>query len=120
MTSSTSTEASIRQWGRDRGHHVEQITPSVREAYARDVTEGLWTPAEERGIDHQAYNRAVQQVVYKPATCLETIRAARTALDALEREAVIRLRRQGKGWREVGHALGVSGAAAHKKYGSLA
>lgn len=45
------------------------------------------------------------------------LRAQRDALDAKLRDAVAAARAGGRGWAEIGYALGVSKQAAHQKYG---
>ena len=46
-----------------------------------------------------------------------TLRKERNALDAQLRKAVAKARKGGRGWAEIGYALGVSKQAAHQKYG---
>jgi hypothetical protein len=45
------------------------------------------------------------------------LRAERDVLDAQLRKAVAKARKGGRGWTEIGYALGVSKQAAHQKYG---
>ncbi len=46
-----------------------------------------------------------------------TLRNARHAIDEQIRAAVEAARAGGRGWAEIGYALGVSKQAAHQKYG---
>jgi DNA-directed RNA polymerase specialized sigma24 family protein len=52
-----------------------------------------------------------------PKTGLRAVRALRRLLEELERTQVLRARRQGWSWQEIGEALDVSRQAVHKKYG---
>ncbi len=52
-----------------------------------------------------------------PKTGLRAVRALRRLLEELERAQVLRARRQGWSWQEIGDALDVSRQAVHKKYG---
>jgi DNA-directed RNA polymerase specialized sigma24 family protein len=52
-----------------------------------------------------------------PKTGLRAVRALRRLLEELERTQVLRARRQGWSWQEIGDALDVSRQAVHKKYG---
>jgi hypothetical protein len=52
-----------------------------------------------------------------PATGLRAAVALRRLAEQVEAEQVIRARRDGWSWEQVGDALGVSKQAAHKKHG---
>jgi DNA-directed RNA polymerase specialized sigma24 family protein len=52
-----------------------------------------------------------------PRTGLRAVRALRRLLEELERTQVLRARREGWSWQEIGDALDVSRQAVHKKYG---
>ena len=52
-----------------------------------------------------------------PQTGLRAVRALRRLLEELERAQVLRARREGWSWQEIGEALDVSRQAVHKKYG---
>ncbi len=52
-----------------------------------------------------------------PRTGLRAVRALRRLLEELERAQVLRARREGWSWQEIGDALDVSRQAVHKKYG---
>jgi DNA-directed RNA polymerase specialized sigma24 family protein len=52
-----------------------------------------------------------------PKTGLRAVRALRRLLEELERTQVLRARRLGWSWQEIGDALDVSRQAVHKKYG---
>ena len=52
-----------------------------------------------------------------PSTGLRAVRALRRLLEELERTQVLRARREGWSWQEIGEALDVSRQAVHKKYG---
>lgn len=54
-----------------------------------------------------------------PADGLRAVVVLRRLLEALEAEHVLRARRAGWTWEEVGDALGVSRQAVHKKYRKL-
>lgn len=45
-----------------------------------------------------------------------TVAALRPQLDRVERRAVARLRGQGASWADIGHLLGTSRQAAHKRF----
>lgn len=52
-----------------------------------------------------------------PATGLRAAVALRRLAEQVEAEQVVRARRHGWSWEQVGDALGVSKQAAHKKHG---
>lgn len=79
----------------------------------------LFGAAEARGIDADILSTILERMVDRPLETLAHMRETRKYLDALELEVVTLLRRDKKTWREIGFALGISGAAAHKKYGHL-
>ncbi|HEX2153774.1 MAG TPA: helix-turn-helix domain-containing protein [Acidimicrobiia bacterium] len=54
-----------------------------------------------------------------PADGLRAVLVLRRLVEAVEAEHVIRARRAGWTWEEVGDALGVSRQAVHKKYRKL-
>ena len=52
-----------------------------------------------------------------PSTGLRAVRALRRLLEELERTQVLRARREGWSWQDIGDVLDVSRQAVHKKYG---
>ncbi|MDV6282415.1 hypothetical protein [Rhodococcus jostii] len=52
-----------------------------------------------------------------PATAFAAVVALRRQADQLERDAVAHALSAGWTWADIGHALGVSGQAAHKRLG---
>ncbi|WP_041811386.1 hypothetical protein [Rhodococcus jostii] len=52
-----------------------------------------------------------------PATAFAAVVALRRQADQLERDAVAHALSAGWTWADIGHALGVSGQAAHKRFG---
>ena len=54
-----------------------------------------------------------------PGTGLRAVRALRRLLEELERTQVLRARREGWSWQDIGEVLDVSRQAVHKKYQKL-
>ncbi len=58
----------------------------------------------------------IQARSHDPETGFRAVRALRRLADVLESDNVVRARRLGWSWDQIGDALGVSKQAAHKKH----
>jgi hypothetical protein len=65
----------------------------------------------------EAVDAAVASTSQDPHVGLRAVAALRQLVERLEALQVDNARRQGWSWEEIGHALGVSRQAAHKKHG---
>ena len=82
-------------------------------------TSGLFSYTDALGIDPNALADAAAYADSRPIAALEACTRARHALDVLEANAVTLLRREGATWADVGHHLGITMQAAHKRFRHL-
>jgi hypothetical protein len=95
------TEAAIGEW---RGH-VEELHAGLD---ARHAAAAMARAGHLVALD--------QLAALDPMERHGAIRTARSALDAVELDAVIASRRQGRSWTEIGIELGISKQAARERF----
>jgi hypothetical protein len=95
------TEAAIGEW---RGH-VEELRAGLDARHARAA---LARAGHLVALD--------QLAALDPMERHGAIRTARSALDAVELDAVVASRRQGRSWTEIGVELGISKQAARERF----